>query len=78
MLHLHTSLAYRPFLDPLDLHDHWVWLLIPLVYAIALVYKTLKLPVLRKPFREAASLSAYILIVMALAAVAIHLLNEWV
>ena len=74
---LHDSLlAYRPFLDPLDLHNHWLWLVVPLVLGIATVYKTLKLP---KPINiatESIKLGSYILCIIALAGLTIHLLNE--
>jgi hypothetical protein len=37
-------LAYTPLLDPLPYEPYWLVLLLPLVLAIALVYKTIKLP----------------------------------
>ncbi|MEX2673019.1 MAG: hypothetical protein WD294_13020 [Phycisphaeraceae bacterium] len=61
-------LAYRPFLDPLDLHDHWLWLLPPLAFVIALVYKTLKLPHLDHLWPQTFRLTGVILLVAALAA----------
>lgn len=56
------------FLDPLDLHDEWLILLPPLVFAIALVYKTLKLPTLERLAYETVRLGAYILVLIVLAA----------
>lgn len=61
-------LGYRPFLDPLDLHDHWLWLLPPLALAIALVYKTLKLPHLDHLWSQTLRLTAVILLIAVLAA----------
>lgn len=63
-----AALAWRPFLDPLDLHDYWVWLLIPVSAAIAVVYKTLKLQDLSQLGREAAKLTVLIVASMIAAA----------
>jgi hypothetical protein len=38
------TLAYRPFLEPLAVDRYWLWLLIPMVMAIAVVYKAVKIP----------------------------------
>lgn len=62
-------LTYRPFLDPLDLHRHWLWLLPPLAFAIALVYKTLKLPHLDHLWSQTFRLTLVILIIASLAAI---------
>ena len=69
-------LAYRPFLDPMDLHDQWLWLLIPLVVAISLVYKTLKLQSLEKLAADTTRLTLTILAVTAVAAAACWGLTE--
>lgn len=37
-------LAYRPFLDPLPLHDLWWMLLLPLAVGIAAAYKAVRIP----------------------------------
>jgi hypothetical protein len=62
--------AWRPFLDPLDLHTGWhaMLLAVPLVLGIAIVYKALKLPSLRHLGRESLKLASYILALMVLAA----------
>jgi hypothetical protein len=64
------SPAWRPFLDPLDLHTGWhaMLLAVPLVLAIAIVYKGLKLPTLQQLGRESLRLTAYILALMIMAA----------
>ncbi len=58
------TLAWRPFLEPLNLHDHWLWLLPPLVIAVAVVYKALKLEDLSKLLAETIRLTIYILVLM--------------
>jgi hypothetical protein len=40
-------LAYRPFLDPLDVHNHWYLLIIPMALFLSLAYKAVRLPDLR-------------------------------
>jgi hypothetical protein len=45
--HAHTAmitLAYRPFLDPIELHRLWFLLLIPLTVGIAVAYKAVRVP----------------------------------
>ena len=36
--------AWRPFLDPLPIDRYWLWLILPMVLAIAVVYKAVKIP----------------------------------
>ena len=71
-----AALGYRPFLDPAPFDGYWLF--IPLVTAIAVVYKTIKLDDLRRLPREATILAAQITVFMVLAAVAIWLLVELV
>lgn len=76
---MQTLLAsYRPFLDPLPLDTWWLMLLPPLVVAVAVVYKTIKLDDLRRLPRQAVILSAQIIVFMILAAAALWLLTELV
>lgn len=58
------TLAWRLFLDPLDLHRVWWLLLLPLAFVIALVYKTLKLRTLDKLWPQTIRLTAIIVIFM--------------
>ncbi len=69
-------LAYRPFLEPLPVDDYWLWLLIPLVVVICLIYKTVKNDDLRKLPRQTLNLSAQVLIFMALAAAGLWLATQ--
>lgn len=45
-------LAYRPFLDPLDLHGVWYLLLIPLSLLTAMAYKAVRVPTMRLYWRQ--------------------------
>lgn len=61
-------LAYRPFLEPLPIDAAWLWLCVPLVLGVAIVYKTIKLPTLEKLPQESALLATQVLLFMALGA----------
>ncbi|MCE9588996.1 MAG: hypothetical protein K8S99_00550 [Planctomycetes bacterium] len=69
-------LAYTPFRDPMPLDTYWLLLLPPLVLAIALVYKTIKLDDLSLLPRQATFLAGQIIAFMVLAAAALWLITE--
>lgn len=69
-------LAYVPLRDPIPVGEYWLVLLLPLVIAIAVVYKTIKVYDLSRLPREAAVLSAQIVGFMILAAAGLWLLTE--
>lgn len=63
--------AYRythPFVQPLPVWDHWVWLLIPLTVGIAVVYKAVKCSKVGEVPRAAAVMALWILLAFSLAA----------
>lgn len=62
--------GWRPVLDPLELHHPWhgVALLLPLLFAVALIYKALKLPTLRNLAGETLRLTVYLAALMVTAA----------
>jgi hypothetical protein len=70
------TLGYRPFLDPLPLDTYWLMLLPPLVLAIAVVVKTIRLQDLSQLPRQATLLALQIIIFMGLAAAGLWLLTE--
>jgi hypothetical protein len=69
-------LAYRPFMEPLNLHTHWLLMLPTLAVAIALSYKTIKLDDLKDLPRETAALTGQIMLFMAVAAAVLWLVTE--
>ena len=77
LLTLTLTLAWRPFLDPLDFHEMWYLLLPPLVFAIAIVYKALKLPTLERLWIDSIRLGGYIILLICLAAVALYGIVEY-
>ena len=72
-----TMLAhYRPFLDPLPLDTYWLLLLPPLVLAIAVIYKAIKIDDLSQLPRQAIFLAGQIIAFMVLAAALLWLITE--
>lgn len=61
--------AWRPFLDPLPVDDIWLVLLVPMVIAIAVVYKTIKTENIKTLARDSVNLSFQIGLFMVAAAV---------
>lgn len=69
------SLGYRPLLDPIPVDDYWLVLLLPLVFAISLVYKAIKLDDLTHLPRQSIYLAGQIVAFMFLAATALWLMG---
>jgi 4-hydroxybenzoate polyprenyltransferase len=63
-------LAYRPFLDPLPVwqESRWPWLLIPLLLAVTVAYKSVRCKSMSRVPREALGLTVVIIVCMAGAA----------
>jgi hypothetical protein len=58
-------LSYIPFLDPLHFfQDWWYLLLIPLSFGISVIYKALRMPRLRRFWREVALMTTQIVLAM--------------
>jgi len=70
------GLAWTPFLQPVPLDDHWLWLVAPIVVAISVTYKTIKIDDLRNLPKQSAMLAGQIFVFMALAAAGLYLLTE--
>lgn len=63
--------AYKPFLTPLPIWDHWAWLIVPLCLGVSVVYKSAKCWKMTDVPREAAKITLWMLGAMVLAGVAI-------
>ena len=59
-------LAWRPFLDPLNLHEYWWAFLFPLSLGIAFTYKAVRVRDLRELPKRTAILTVQIIIGMIL------------
>ena len=71
-------LAWRPFLDPLNLHEYWWAFLVPLAMGIAFTYKSVRVRDLRElPWRTAV-LTVQIILGMILLGAAFFVFLEYV
>jgi hypothetical protein len=71
MMILADILAWRPFLDPLDLHTYWWAFLFPLSFLISLTYRAVRLRDLSNYWRAVLIMTVQIIIaVIALGAAA--------
>ena len=66
-------MPYRPFIDPLTIHDQWYLLLIPMALGIAIVYKAVRLPTLERYWRHVLIMSTQIVMGMILLGAASYL-----
>jgi hypothetical protein len=66
-----TLLAWTPFLDPIPVWGNavWPWLLLPLVAAVSIVYKSIKCRNMREVPREATVIAVWIVLGMIAAAI---------
>lgn len=71
-----ATIAYTPFIDPLDLHAAWFWLLLPLAVLIAMAYKAVRVPDLALFWRQAGLFTVQIIVgIVGLYAFALIVLN---
>jgi len=71
-----TTLAYRPFLDPINAYGWWLYLAFPLLIGISIVYKAIRLPSMRRYWPQVIKMSAQLILVLIVIAVALYLLVE--
>jgi hypothetical protein len=71
-------LAWRPFLDPLNLHEYWWAFLVPLSIGIAFTYKAVRVRDLRELPRRTVVLAAQIILGMILLGAAFFAFLEYV
>jgi hypothetical protein len=71
-------LAWRPFLDPLNLHDYWWAFLFPLSLWVAFCYKAVRVADLRELPRATAVLALQIILAMILLGAAVFILLEFI
>lgn len=71
-------LAWRPFLDPLNLHVYWWAFLVPLSLGIAFTYKAVRVQDLRELPKRTAVLTLQIILGMILLGAAFFAFLEYV
>jgi hypothetical protein len=62
-----ATYQYKPFVTPLPIWDHWVWLIIPLCLGVSVVYKSAKCWRMSDVPREALKITIWMLGAMVLA-----------
>jgi len=70
-------LAWRPFLDPLDIQSGWLWFLPPLVLAIAVTYKAVRAPTLENYWIAVGRMTIQVLAALFGLAVISFVLVQW-
>lgn len=74
-------LAWRPFLDPLNLHEYWWVFLIPLSLGISITYKAVRLHdvgSMRAYWHQVVVMTAQIILAMIVLGIAMFLFLEFV
>ena len=68
--------AYRPFIDPLDLHNVWWFTLIPLALGISMAYKAVRLEDLSRFWKQSLLMTVQVVAGMIGLAVAAFIVVE--
>jgi len=71
-------LAWRPFLDPIDAHAYWWFLLLPLAVLTSLAYKAVRHPTMQHFWRSVVRMTAEIIVAMMLLGVVSFVFVEYV
>ena len=71
-----VTLAWRPFLDPLDLQRWWWVFFFPLVLGISITYKAIRVPSMERYWRQTMKMTVQITAAMVGLAFAIYLVVE--
>lgn len=72
------TLAYRPLLDPLPVHDAWYWLLIPMAFFLSLGWKAVRVGDTRRLLRETLAMTVLIVCSIIGLGAGFYLLIEFV
>ncbi|MEX2218344.1 MAG: hypothetical protein WD749_06245 [Phycisphaerales bacterium] len=75
---MNLFLAWRPFLDPMQLHGWWWAFLVPLSLGISVAYKAVRVGDLRDYWRQVAMMTVQIILGMVLLGVAAFVILGYV
>ena len=64
------TLAYRPFIDAMSIHDQWYLLIIPMVIFVAIGYKAVRVGEMKGYWKNVFAFTVQVLGVMAVLAIA--------
>lgn len=71
-----SSRPWRPFLDPIDLHDRWWLTIIPLALGISIAYKAVRVQTLERFWPRVLLMTGQVVAGMIALAVCVFLLVE--
>jgi hypothetical protein len=71
-------LAYTPFIDPINVHSTWFWMLIPLSLGVSIVYKALRVGDMKQYPKQVLAMTTQIVIVMVALGIASYVLIQHV
>ncbi len=69
--------SFRPFIDPIELHQWWFLLLVPMALLVAMSYKAVRLQTLEKYWRHVALMTVQIVVGMIGLGAATYVLVFW-
>ena len=75
-MHDMLTLAYRPFLDPLDVHDYWYMLLIPVAFLVSLTYKGVRVDDLKHLPRQTIAMTLQVIVGIVLLGALVYVVIE--
>ncbi|MCC6321811.1 MAG: hypothetical protein IT438_10310 [Phycisphaerales bacterium] len=69
-----ADLPWRPFIDPINVHESWFLLLVPMAFGVAVVYKAVRMQELNRYWMHVIYMTAQIVIAMILLGAATYLI----
>lgn len=72
------TLAWTPFIDPIDAFDVWWALIIPLALGMSIAYKAVRVSDLSRFWRQVAAMTLQSIAAMALLGLAAYLIIVWI
>jgi len=72
------TLAYTPFIDAMSVHDYWYLLIVPMAFFLAVGYKAVRCPDMKKYPQSVLSFTVQILGLMLLLAIAFTIVIGYV
>lgn len=75
---LTTILAYRPFIDPLNLQKTWFFLLAPLCLGVSVAYKAVRVADLSHFWRQVAKMTLQLILLIILVGAALFAVVQYV
>lgn len=68
------TLAYTPFIDPIDFHDWWFTLLVPISFFVSVAYKAVRVPDMDTFWRQVLVMTVQVVLAMIALGVAAYLM----